>query len=278
MVLKQLDPADVAAYGHFTWTTRDAETGQIHEEAEGSNLITTNGLLYLAGTFVYNTVLNQNSGWGSPLPSTYANLGNCYGLVGTSSTAPASSDLALGNEVARALISNAAVVGSTTIELDFFFGTAFANQTITEGGVCVSGTSNPATLTAALVQGTNYTALTCAPYLLLNFNGTPSSIPAGTFLLIGYGNATPTQYCQVTATVNNGATTIPIAAVGGGTFTANANYPIGTLAMLGPNGTGQPNPSVNGGILFDHSVFSTSTTKNSSETATLALQINLTSP
>lgn len=268
----------VGAHGHFKLTTRDAETGQIHEEVEGDNLITTAGLLNLAAAFVYNVVLNQNALWGAPIPTNYGNLGDCYGALGTSSTTPTAGDVGLGNEVGRAKISNASIVGPSTVELDFFFGTSTANQTLTEGGVLINSTFNMSTLTAPLTAGTNYTSIAVNPFLFIDEDETPETLPSGQFMVIGYGAvAGQNQFIQTSSTTAYGATTVNFTAVGGGTFTAAVNYPVGTPVFYGPTPNGQVLPAVNGGTLFDHTIFGSPTVKNSAETATLALQISLAS-
>lgn len=271
---------NIGVNGHFTLTTRDAVTGQIHEEVEADNLITNLGLQNLCFGFIYNLVQNQNQGWGFPISSAFANLGNCYGAVGTSSTPATATDVALGNEVSRTLVTNAAVVATNTFELDFFFGTAQANGTITEAGMFTSAYSLPTTLTSPLVNGTNYTTLAVNPWPLSNtlvpggFGN--AELLAGTIILIGYGNTTPIQYAQLSTTVMSGATSVPITAVGGGTFTANAAYAVGTTVEFGPNASGTTS-AIGGGQIFDHTIFTSSTVKNSAETATLGLQLTFTS-
>jgi len=268
---------DLAIEGHLKLTTRDAETGQIHEEAEGGNLITTAGLGYIGNAFIYALAFRQNSGWGSPLPLAYGDLSDCFGAIGTSSATPNAADIALGNEVARAIITNASNTGPTSVEVDCFFGANQGNGTITEAGLFVYGTTNLTTLTSSLLNGSTYTSLAVKPMLLIDANGNPTSIPIGSFFCIGYGNVNPTQYAKTTAVVNNGDTTISISAPGGGTFTANANYAVGTGVEYGPNGSGQPNPTVNGGILFDHGLLTPATVKTNTEVATLSVQLTLSS-
>lgn len=265
-------PDSTQAWGRFRLTTRDAVTGQIHEEVETDNLITSVGLNLLAYGFVANLVQNQNVGWGTPIPTKYSNLGNCYGAMGTSSTAPNAADVALGNEIGRTLVTNAAVT-TNVFELDFFFGTGSANGTIAEFGAFMQAALLTTTLTGGLSSGTTYASINFNPYLV---TAPYSPLPVGTILQIGYGSTSPTQYAVTTGTLANGATSVGITAVGGGSFVANANYSVGTTVAFGPNATGTTQPT-SGGSLFDHAVLSTPVPKNNSETATLALQVTLTS-
>lgn len=263
-------PGELGVHGHFTWTIRDADTGQIHEEFESDNLITNNGLQNLAYGFIYNLVQNQNLGWGQPIGSQFANLGDCWGAVGTGSTAPLATDIALTNEISRTLVTNAAVTATNSFELDFFFGTGQANGVIAEAGVFTTAFLYTTTLTSQLNNTTTYSSLAVNPYSIPGH-----ALSSGDIFLINYGATTPVQYCQSSAQITNGATSISITAPGGGTFTANATYPVGTTVAYGPNASGTVGTD-SAGTLFDHAVFSPTTTKNSSETATLGLQITLT--
>ena len=265
----------LAVSGRLKLTIRDAITDRIDDVVEAENLVTTEGLAYVMQSFLYALAVNQNFSWGTPLSTAFGNAGDSYGVLGTSSTAATISDSALGNEIGRVLLSNAGVVTATAFELDYFFGPGQANGVITEAGMCMNATLSQATLTSALVMSTGYTHIFVNPFPLFGVDGAPTSLPVNTYLIIGYGSTT-VQYCQLTTTLSNGNTTVNIAAVGGGSFTANANYPIGTTVAFGPNVPGQFPRAINAGILFDHTIFALSTTKTSAQTATLGLQVTFT--
>lgn len=268
------EKSGIAAHGHFKFVTQDARTGQIHEELEADNLITGAGLTQLAGALIYNMVVNQNSGWGLPVPTSYANLGNLWGALGTGLTAPTTNDVALANEIGRSLVVNAAVISTGVAEVDFFFGTSQANGSIAEFGVFMNSYFNTTTLSAGLTNGTTYAALTVSPFLI-TVNG--GSIPAGTILEINYGATSPTQYCKTSATVASGATSVPITNTAGGSFVAASNFNVGAVVALGPNGSGVTQPTALAYTMFDHALAAATVIKNSSETATLGLQITFTS-
>jgi hypothetical protein len=103
------------------------------------NLVVNVGLNIIASALNWQFVQNYNAGWGSPYAG-QVNLGDVYGALGTSSTAPAAGDIKLTTEIGRAILSNGGVAGPV-LTLDFFFGVAAAVGTITEVGAFAQATA-----------------------------------------------------------------------------------------------------------------------------------------
>jgi hypothetical protein len=110
---------------------------------EADNLMVNVGLNILASALNWQFVQNYNAGWGSPYTG-QVNLGDVYGALGTSSTAPAAGDTHLTTEIGRALLSNGGVAGPV-LTLDFFFPVTVGNGTITEVGAFAQGTASSGT-------------------------------------------------------------------------------------------------------------------------------------
>jgi hypothetical protein len=238
----------LGAHGSLSLTLRNAATGRVEQRAEADNLIVTSGLTALAPALNWALIQNQNTSWGSPYASSAGNLGNVYGLVGTSNTAVSSGQTALVAEIGRVLVTNSAVFTSQII-LDFFFPPSAAIGTIYELGTALSASYVAPLLTSALTSGTPYTSLA--------ISGVTADIPSGSAVTLGYGTAT-TGALTTTSDTPTGATTMAITS-----YTPTANFAAGQLVAYTP------------GTLFDRAVLGTPVTKLASQTMTLQLSLTL---
>lgn len=237
-------------HGHLALTIFDAVTGTVVDRRESGNLIVTTGLNSLASALNWGFVQNYNTGWGNPFSASGANLGGFFGAVGTSSTAVAAGNTALGAEIGRQVITNAAVA-SNVLTYDFFIPTSVGNGSISEVGSFTSANYLAPTLTSALVNGSNYTSLA--------ITGLVGTIPNGSTLTVGYSTS-QIQTVTTTAQVTTGATSVAVTS-----FNANSAYAIGSIAAYAP------------GTLFDRAVFGSPVVKTATQTALLEITITLTS-
>lgn len=111
---------DLRLRGHWRITMRDARSGLLVSRREYRNVICVNGKSYLASW------LNLEN----PAQTT----ATIYGAVGTSSTAPASTDTALGAELARVALASSSR-SANVVTMDFFFTTATGNGAWAEAGL-----------------------------------------------------------------------------------------------------------------------------------------------
>lgn len=250
---------DVRIAGHFKLSLYDAISGAKTGEREADNLVVTSGLTLLASALNWAFIQNQNAGWGSPF-SAVTNLGDIYGAVGTSTTAPNGAQTGLLAELGRAAISNAAVSANQLI-YDFFLGTTQGNGAIAEVGMFMQAGQVATSLTTGLTNGqTGITSLAVTALTLPPAGASgPSAIttvPSAAAWIIGYGSS-QTQVVTSTAANSNGNTSIAVSS-----FTANANYPAGTpVAYLY-------------GTMLDRTTFA-AITKTPSETGILEVSLTL---
>ncbi|MFJ5532502.1 hypothetical protein [Streptomyces sp. NPDC093261] len=242
--------ASLAVHGRLALVVHDAATGEEVDRRESDNLITTAGLNALAAALNWAFIENYNATWGNPFTATSGNLGDVYGAVGTSATAPAAGDAALGFEIGRQLVTNSAY-GANQLTLSFFLPTTLGNGNLVEAGVFVGAGLVLPTLTSGLISGTGYTSLPVA--------GVTKDIPSGSTVTLGYATS---QVQQVTTAADTpvGATTMTV-----NSFTANANYAAGQYVAYTP------------GTLLDHATFSPAIPKNDAQTSTLQLTLSLAS-
>lgn len=240
----------LGGYGRLSVVLRDAATGRVEQEASADNLIVTSGLNAIAPALNWAFIQSQNTAWGSPYTTASGNLGNVYGLVGTSTTAASSGQTSLVAEIGRALVTNSAV-STNQVTLDFFFPPQIANGTIYELGTALGANYVAPILTTALTNGTPYTSLA--------ITGVTADIPSGSTVTIGYGTST-TAALTTTSDTPIGATTMAISS-----FTPSSNFAGGSTVAYTP------------GTLFDRTVLGTPVTKLASQTLTLQLQLALVS-
>ena len=240
----------LGGHGHLSVTLRDAATGRIEDRAEADNVIVTSGLNAIAPALNWAFIQNQNTAWGNPYAASSGNLGNVYGLVGTSNTAPSSGQTALAQEIGRALVTNSATFGAQ-VTLDFFFPPQNANGTIYELGTALSANYVGPLLTTALTSGTPYTSLAVS--------GVTADIPSGSTVTLGYGTTT-TAALTTTSDTPIGATTMAISS-----YTPSTSFAAGSVVAYTP------------GTLFDRAVLTTPVTKLASQTLTLQLALTLVS-
>jgi hypothetical protein len=238
----------LGAHGALTVTLRNAGTGRIEDRAAADNLIVTSGLNAIAPALNWALIQNQNASWGAPYASSTGNLGNLYGLVGTSNTAVSAGQISLVAEIGRVLVTNSAVFTSQVI-CDFFFPPSAAVGTICELGTALAASYVGPSLTGALAAGT--------PYTSLSVTGVTADIPSGSTVTLGYGTST-------TATL----TTTSDTPIGAATMAVVSFTPAGTFA------TGQIVAYVPG-ILLDRAVLATPIVKAASQTMTLQLSLTL---
>lgn len=238
----------LGAHGNLSVTVRDAVSGRIQHQEQVDNLIVTSGLNALAPALNWALIQNQNTSWGSPYASSSGNLGNVYGLVGTSNTTPSAGQTALVAEIGRALVTNSAVFSSQLI-LDFFFPPSAANGTIYELGTALSAGYVAPLLTSGLASGTPYTALA--------ISGVTADIPSGSTVTLGYGTGT-TATLTTTADTPFGSTSMAISS-----YTPTSNWASGQLVAYTP------------GVLLDRAVLSTPVPKLASQTMTMQLSLTL---
>lgn len=241
-----MDTSDgVRVRGRLRLVLRDAATGRVQARREVGNLIVTSGIALLGQALNYALVLDENASWGSPYTPP---VGAMCGVVGTSSTAVAAGQTALGAEIGRALVSNAAVAAST-LGYDFFFPTSAAIGTIAEVGAVGAAAYLAPTLTAARNSGSTYTSLPVA--------GLTGTIPAGASLRLGYGTGT-TQTVTTTSQAVAGDSSIAVSS-----FTASATFAAGAVAGYVP------------GTLIDRAVLAVPVAKSAAQTMTLSLTLTL---
>jgi hypothetical protein len=238
----------LGAHGQLSVTVRDAATGRVEHQAAADNLIVTSGLNALAPALNWALIQNQYTSWGSPYASSSGNLGNVYGLVGTSNSAVSAGQTSLVAEIGRVLVTNSAVFTSQLI-LDFFFPPTVANGTIYELGTALAASYVAPTLTSGLTSGT--------PYTSLSVSGVTADIPSGSTVTLGYGTAT-TAALTTTSDTPIGATSMAISS-----YTPTANWATGLLVAYTP------------GILLDRAVLATPVPKLASQTMTLQLSLTL---
>jgi len=117
---------DMKAVGHVRATIRDAETGEIKRIHDYYNIVPTAGRELLWKQIDPNFVSTDNV--------------ISHAVVGDSTTPPAASDVQLGNEIYRNLVSSWNVDGKTFYATGFFDKTE-ANGTIREAGLIIAGDS-----------------------------------------------------------------------------------------------------------------------------------------
>ena len=132
------------------WTARmfDARSGRLVSEREYHNTICVNGKAFIASW------LN--------IENPAHNLTNIYGAVGTSATAPASSDTQLGAELARVILGTNSRA-SNVVTMSFFWPTSAGNGTWAEAGLFLGATSaanNGSLLSHTVVSEVKTSALT----------------------------------------------------------------------------------------------------------------------
>lgn len=237
-------------YGVLRLDIHDAKTGELVESGSSKNLIVTSGLNALASALNWAFIQNYNAGWGNPFSSASGNLGDVFGAVGTGVTAPVASDVALGNEIGRVIMTTG-TDSANVLTYQFFFPTTAGNGTVTEMGVFVNASTQQVTLTTGLTLNQTYTSL--------SVTATTATIPASSTLVINYGGGTGQTQSIVTSGITNaGATTISVSS-----FTAVSTFAIGTVVAY------------NTGTLLDHALLSPSVTKTSAQTATLNFSMTL---
>ncbi|MGW7001438.1 hypothetical protein ACWGCW_01075 [Streptomyces sp. NPDC054933] len=244
------DRAPLGGHGHLSLVLRDAATGRVEQEAAADNLIVTSGLNAITPALNWAFVQSQNTAWGNPYTATSGNLGNVYGLVGTSNTAPSSGQTSLVAEIGRALVTNSAVVTNQVV-LDFFFPPQSANGVIYELGTALSANYVAPLLTTALTSGTPYTSLA--------ISGVTTDIPSGSTVTLGYGTAT-TATLTTTSDTPVGATAMAITS-----YTPSTAFAAGSIVAYTP------------GTLFDRAILTTPVTKLASQTLSLQLSLTLVS-
>ena len=237
---------ELPIHGHFKLSLFDSETGEFIDSREADNLLVTSGLNILTQALNWLFIQNQNAGWGSPFTA-LTNLGNMWGAVGTSTTAPNQNQTGLLTEIGRALVTNAAFSGSQMI-YDFFLGTTIANGAISEVGAFLQANLIQTTLTTSLANGSNYTSLAVS--------ATTADIPINSTIVIGYGSG-QTQTAITSSDTPSSSTTINIVQI-----TANANYSGGTAVAYTP------------GTMLDRTTFA-AITKTSSMTGILEITLSL---
>lgn len=233
--------------GRLRIDVHDRSTGLLVARRAADNLIVTSGITLLGQALNYALVLAENPTWGSPYA---APVGVMYGAVGTSTTAAAAANTALGAEIGRASVSNAGV-GAATLSYDFFLPTTVGNGTINEVGVFGAADLVTPTLTAVVNSGSTYTSL--------SVSGVTEAIPAAAVLTLGYGTGT-TQQVTTSSPTAVGASTIAVSS-----FTAAATFTSGQLAAYTP------------GTLIDRAVLASPVVKTTAQTATINLTLTLTS-
>jgi hypothetical protein len=225
------------------------EDGEMHDERVNDNLLVTVGLNILATGLNWAIIQNQNASFGSPY--SLVNLGNAYGAVGTSNTAPAAGQTALSAEVGRAICSNGAV-SLNVLTYDFFFGLTQGNGSIAEAGMFLQAGLVTGGLTVALANGSNYTSL--------SVTATTGDIPASSTIIIGYGTGQTQTITTTAVDTPPGSTTINVVS-----FNANANYAGGSVVAYLP------------GTMMDRSIFATPIVKTNIETGLLEVTLTLVS-
>ncbi len=159
--------------GRLRLTIVDPE-GRPVRSAETSNLMCSAGLTVLAQTINWSGIADENQQMGSPF--SYVDLTPIYGALGTGTAQPASSDVALGNEGARAVVAMAATVPSPAQFMwQFFFSTVQSAVTWTEAGVFVQASAasgagsllDHALFQTAVTQGAGQGALLQATFTLV---------------------------------------------------------------------------------------------------------------
>jgi len=110
--------------------------------ASGHNLMTQVGLNLVAQVFNWSGVQAENVpqqlGQPSAALSTVELTSDLYGAIGTSTTAAAATDVQLGSEVQRTIVSQASVANNVVTWL-FYFPPTTTVATITEAGVFANG-------------------------------------------------------------------------------------------------------------------------------------------
>lgn len=108
---------------------RDA--GLFASSTGSPNLVVTSGLNDLCRALAWALITNQNAGFGNPFLSSWGNLGNLYGAIGSSTATVAAANTSLGTETTRALVGLASVAGGV-MTYDAYLPVPAAATTITE--------------------------------------------------------------------------------------------------------------------------------------------------
>lgn len=111
--------------GVYTFTLRNAETGEIEGKHTYENLITATGLARVAMVLGQVTTANQGR------------ISHC--AVGSNTTPPSAGNTMLGTETYRNDIASLNSIGSV-VYASGFFGTTEANGTHREAGIFIDGT------------------------------------------------------------------------------------------------------------------------------------------
>lgn len=117
--------------GDITLVVCNAD-GSIAEERHERNLLCNAGLAVLAASVCYSGAADQQANLGGIPPTTY--MYPMYGAVGTASPTPLVTDVALGAELARNVLSEASYSGGQVL-YTFYFGTTASPWSLTECGV-----------------------------------------------------------------------------------------------------------------------------------------------
>lgn len=134
--------SSVEVHGLLT-LTRLGPDGKVLEQRSGENLVTTNGFSQIAAALVWSGIEDQAASLGITTPTYLAPL---YGAVGSSTTAPAKTDVRLGAELGRAAVGGAgSTPASSTVAAAatfvFYLPNPPVTWTVTEAGIFAGATS-----------------------------------------------------------------------------------------------------------------------------------------
>lgn len=121
-----LENKGIKLKGVYTFTLRNAETGEVEATHRYDNLITASGLARVA--MVLGQVTGANDG----------RISHC--AVGSNTTPPSAGNSQLGTETYRNVIASLNSIGAV-VYASGFFGTTEANGTHREAGIFIDGTA-----------------------------------------------------------------------------------------------------------------------------------------
>lgn len=124
----QVNEKGIKFKGVYTFTLRNAKTGELEGRHVYENLITAVGLERIAKVLGQSTVAN------------HGRISHC--AVGSNTTPPSAGNTALGTEVYRNDIASLNNIGAIVYATGFF-GTTEANGTHREAGIFIDGSATP---------------------------------------------------------------------------------------------------------------------------------------
>jgi|ERR1035437_272719 hypothetical protein len=123
------------------------ENGRLVDERVTPNLMCSAGYYQLVACSAWSVAEDQSAAMGTPTPIQV--LYPCYGAVGSASPTPLSTDVQLGAELGRAVVTESNYSGNQ-MTIMFFYPTSSSPWVMTECGVFVSsGAANGTATTAA---------------------------------------------------------------------------------------------------------------------------------